>query len=76
MNMMYCAAIGEYNKQVKEIVMAMGAYQLNFEDAAERLGIKVTPKHKEIYNRSMTSAFEKLDNVTATDKQIYESLLA
>jgi hypothetical protein len=76
---MYCIAIGEYNKQAKDIMEAMAAYQLNFEDAADRLGIKVTPKLREIYNECVDNTFKKLSSsgeVDLADRQGFEAMLA
>ena len=75
---MNCIAIGEYNKQVKDIMEAMGAYQLNFDEAADRLGITPTPKLREIYDERLTRAFRDLtpDGATIDEQRIFESMLA
>ena len=76
--MMYCAAIGTYNKQARDIIEAMGAWQLSFEDAAERLEIRITPKLVEVYNKTLAQAFEKAcaDEPTAYELATFEELLA
>ena len=79
MNMMSCVAIGELNKQAKDIILAMQQdWQLNFEDAAERLGIEVTPKLVEIYNANLASAYERLtvDGETPEKRRTFEKMLA